>query len=107
MSRVPTPMGWGGYDAPVVVVCMYVCNVMQSNAMQCNVMSCHVMLCMYVCNVCMYACMDVCIYVFIYVCIFISIYMLHAFLYDSVCVRTHTYTIYVNMYINIWRNHPI
>ena len=41
--------------------------------------------------VCMYACMHVCMYIYI----FISIYMLHAFLYDSVCVRTHTYIQYM------------
>ena len=50
--------------------------------------------CMYACmHVCMDVCMYVCLYVCMYVCIFIfiSIYMLHAFPYDSVCVRTPIY----------------
>ena len=76
----PPPHGMGGYDAPCgggMYVCKYV----------------HMYAWMYVSiYVCMYACMHVCMYACMYVCIFISIYMLHAFLYDSVCVRTRIYT---------------
>ena len=35
----------------IIVICMYVCNVMQCNAMQCNAMQCNVM---YVCMVCIF-----------------------------------------------------
>ena len=62
------PMGSGGYDAPVVVVCMFACM-----------------------HGCMYAWMYVCMHACMYVCMYVNLYLYTCYMHFSIIVYVYVH----------------